>query len=374
MYDSLLYIERRGRMKSYVYKILISILVVIIFILSISLKPFKVVYAQEKQDSLPFDVSIHVPDNQLGDIKNYFNLQVKKKQNQTVKMDVHNKANTPIKVNVKVANALTSTNGGIMYVTNREVSQSILTDTDFYMDQYVQAPDAVNLEGNQTKTIETHLTTPNQDGVFLGGLLFELAHDTQGQKLEKDGLNFSVHNSIEYAVAIQLNSEETENSVNKTPLKLNGTTVESYPTQPQVHALIQNTNANIVRDVAVYYEVLSQDNVLFHGNIPAFNVAPKSKVGLAIPWKAKRYKDGKYTLKVTIKENGIPKIYTEQIRITASNVTDYAEQTGAIKVLPGYSNQIYIIAAGVFILVISMFVFVWWRKKHENQKEQNKAA
>ncbi len=151
MYDSLLYIERRGRMKSYVYKILISILVVIIFILSISLKPFKVVYAQEKQDSLPFDVSIHVPDNQLGDIKNYFNLQVKKKQNQTVKMDVHNKANTPIKVNVKVANALTSTNGGIMYVTNREVSQSILTDTDFYMDQYVQAPDAVNLEGIKRK-------------------------------------------------------------------------------------------------------------------------------------------------------------------------------------------------------------------------------
>ncbi len=138
-------------MKSYVYKILISILVVIIFILSISLKPFKVVYAQEKQDSLPFDVSIHVPDNQLGDIKNYFNLQVKKKQNQTVKMDVHNKANTPIKVNVKVANALTSTNGGIMYVTNREVSQSILTDTDFYMDRYVQAPDAVNLEGIKRK-------------------------------------------------------------------------------------------------------------------------------------------------------------------------------------------------------------------------------
>lgn len=41
------------------------------------------------------------------------------------------------------------------------------------------------------------------------------------------------------------------------------------------------------------------------------------------------------------------KTYTEQIRITASNVTEYAEQTGAVKVLPGYSNQIYIIAAGV---------------------------
>lgn len=141
----------------------------------------------------------------------------------------------------------------------------------------------------------------------MGGLLFELANDTKAQNLEKDGLNFSVHNRIEYAVAIQLNSEKTENSVNKLSLKLNGTTVESYPTQPQVHALIQNTNANIVRDVSVYYEVLSKDNVLFHGNIPAFNVAPKSKVGLAIPWKAKEYKDGKYTLKVTIKENGIPK-------------------------------------------------------------------
>lgn len=66
-------------------------------------------------------------------------------------MDVHNKNNTPIKVNVKVANALTSANGGIMYVPNREVSQSILTDTDFYMDQYVQTPDAVTLEGIKRK-------------------------------------------------------------------------------------------------------------------------------------------------------------------------------------------------------------------------------
>ncbi|MGG0124237.1 DUF916 and DUF3324 domain-containing protein [Bacillus paranthracis] len=361
-------------MKSYVYKILISILVVFIFILSISLKPFKVVYAEEKQDSLPFDVSIHVPDNQLGDVKNYFNLQVKKKQNQTVKMDVHNKANTPIKVNVKVANALTSTNGGIMYVPNREVSQSILTDTDFYMDLYVKAPDAVTLEGNQTKTIEVHLTAPNQDGVFLGGLLFELAHDTKGQNLEKNGLNFSVHNRIEYAVAIQLNTEETEDSVNETPLKLNGTTVESYPTQPQVHALFQNTNANIVRDVAVYYEVLSEGNVLFHGNIPAFNVAPKSKVGLAIPWKAKEYKDGKYMLKVKIKENGVSKTYTEEFQITTSNVTKYAEQNGAVKVLPTYSNQTYMIMAGVGILIISIFVFVWWRKKNEKQREELKAS
>jgi hypothetical protein len=127
-----------------------------------------------------------------------------------------------------------------------------------------------------------------------------------------------------------------------------------------------------VRDVAVYYEVLSKDNVLFRGNIPAFNVAPKSKVGLAIPWKAKEYKDGKYMLKVTIKENGVPKSYTEQIRITALNVTEYAGQTGAVKVLPGYSSQTNMIAAGVFILIASMFVFVWWRKKHANQKEEKK--
>ncbi|EJR26973.1 DUF916 domain-containing protein [Bacillus cereus] len=361
-------------MKSYTYKISISILVGIVFTLSLCLKPFHLVYAEEKQDSLPFDVNIHVPDNQLGDIKNYFNLQVKKKQNQTVKLDIHNKANTPIKVNIKVANALTSTNGGIMYVPNREVSQSTLMDTDFYMDQYVQAPSTVTLEGNQMKTIEVQLTTPNQDGVFLGGLLFELVQDTKSQDLEKDGLNFSVHNRIEYAVAIQLNANKTEDSVNNASMKLNGTAIESYPTQPQVHALIQNTNANIVRDVAVYYEVLSKDNVLFHGNIPASNVAPKSKVGLAIPWKAKEYKDGKYMLKVTIKENGVPKTYTEEFQITASNVTEYAEQTGAVKVLPTYSNQTYMIVAGIVIVIISIFVFVWWRKKHSKQREEQKAS
>ncbi|WP_237982734.1 DUF916 domain-containing protein [Bacillus thuringiensis] len=361
-------------MKGYVSKVSISILVAIILILSLSSKSFQLVYAEEKQDSLPFDVNIHVPDNQLGDIKNYYNLQVKKKQNQTIKMDVHNKANTPIKVNIKVANALTSTNGGIMYVPNREVSQSTLSDKDFYMDQYVQAPSTVTLDGNQMKTLEIHVTTPNQDGVFLGGLLFELAQDSKSQGLEKDGLNFSVHNRIEYAVAIQLNADKTENSVKKLSLQLNGTAIESYPTQPQVHVLIQNTNANIVRDVAVYYEVLSQDNVLFHGNMPVFNVAPKSKVGLAIPWKAKEYKDGTYMLKVTIKENGVPKTYKEEFQITASNVTEYAEQTGAVKVVPTYSNQTYMIVSGVVIVIISIFVFVWWRKKHAKQKEEKKAS
>ncbi|AFQ19819.1 hypothetical protein BTG_32413 (plasmid) [Bacillus thuringiensis HD-771] len=359
-------------MKSNVYKILISILVAIIFILSVSLKPFKVVYAEEKQDSLPFDVNIHVPDNQLGDIKNYYNLQLKKKQNQTIKVEVHNKANTPIQVNVKVANALTSTNGGIMYVPNREVLQSTLMDTDFYMDQYVQAPSTVTLEGNQTKTIEIHVTTPNQDGVFLGGLLFGLAQDTKSQELEKGGLNFSVHNKIEYAVAIQLNINETENSANKTSLKLTGTAIESYPTQPQVHALFQNTNANIVRDVAVYYEILSEGNVLFHGNIPTFNVAPKSKVGLAIPWKAKEYKDGKYMLKVTIKENGVSKTYIEEFQITASNVTEYAEQNGAVKVLPTYSNQTFMIVFGSIICTLIILVIVWWRKRQAKQKEEQR--
>ncbi|ACO25788.1 DUF916 and DUF3324 domain-containing protein (plasmid) [Bacillus cereus] len=359
-------------MKDYVNKIFISILVAIIFILCISLDPFQLVYAEEKQDSLPFDVNIHIPDNQLGDIKNYYNLQVKKKQNQTIKMDVHNKANTPIKVNVKVANALTSTNGGIMYVPNREVSQSKLMDTDFYMDQYVQAPSTVTLEGNQAKTIEVQITTPNQDGVFLGGLLFKLVQDTKSQNLEKDGLNFSVHNRIEYAIAIQLNINKTEKSVNNSSLKLNGIAIESYPTQPQVHALIQNTNANIVRNVSVYYEVLSKDNILFHGNIPAFNVAPKSKVGLAIPWKAKEYKDGKYMLKVTIKENGVPKTFTEEFQITASNVTEYAEQTGAVKVLPTFSNQTYMIVVGLVIFIIS--IFVWWKKRNSKQREELRAS
>lgn len=84
-----------------------------------------------------------------------------------------------------------------MYVPNREVSQSVLIDTDFYMDQYVHPPDTVILDGNQTKIIEVHLTKPNQDRVFLGGLLFELVHNKKAQNLEKDGLNFSVHNDIE---------------------------------------------------------------------------------------------------------------------------------------------------------------------------------
>ncbi|WP_000619074.1 LPXTG cell wall anchor domain-containing protein, partial [Bacillus thuringiensis] len=68
------------------------------------------------------------------------------------------------------------------------------------------------------------------------------------------------------------------------------------------------------------------------------------------------------------------KTYTEEFQITASNVTKYAEQNGAVKVLPTYSNQTYMIMAGVGILIISIFVFVWWRKKNEKQREELKAS
>ncbi|EEM86463.1 hypothetical protein bthur0012_55180 [Bacillus thuringiensis serovar pulsiensis BGSC 4CC1] len=55
-------------------------------------------------------------------------------------------------------------------------------------------------------------------------------------------------------------------------------------------------------------------------------------------------------------------------------MTKYAEQNGAVKVLPTYSNQTYMIMAGVGILIISIFVFVWWRKKNEKQREELKAS
>lgn len=328
--------------------------------------------AQSNNSTLPFEVSITVPGNQLDSIQSYFNLDLNKGQVQSLNVQLKNKKDTSITVDVKSANALTSPNGGIMYIDKKEIPQSKLTDKSFYMDEHIKGPKKVSLEGNEIKTITIEFIAPTQAGIYLGGLLFQLDGDMNKNYDSNDELNFSVNNKIEYAVAIQANVEMKEGNSEIKLLKSKGTQVEVFPAGPQLHFLLENENADIVRDVKIKYEVFKGES-LFYGDLIPFNIAPKSKVGIAIPWKAEEFENGEYTLKVTVIQNQNANVFTEKFQVTASSVRDYAEKTGEFRVLPSIaiSPSILMLCAGailIFILLIIM-LFTWNRKKKQKQNE-----
>lgn len=364
---SVFYISKEGDyfMKLIFKRILFMFTMCFICLVLLNDKP---IYAEETK-TLPFEVLVQTPENQMNGIKSYFNLDLKSGQQQILKVDILNKEDTPITINVKSANALTSTHGGIMYVDKRNVTQSKLIDEDFYMDNRLKAPSKVELEGNQSKTIEVGLKAPEKTGVYLGGLLFELDNGTKAQSgLEE--VNFTVSNKIEYAVAVQANVDKKEPVVEKETLNVSKPAVEIFPAGPQLHSIMRNSNGEIVRDVQMHYEVFYKGESLFYGDLPAFNIAPKSEVGIAIPWKAEGFEDGDYMLKVKIRENDKTKSFTNEFEISTENVKDYAIKTGAVQPIPVLvsSNYIWIAVIVVGNLVI---LFIFWRKnKKKKEKEQ----
>lgn len=323
----------------------------------------------EENNNLPFEVTIQTPENQLDGIKSYFNLDLNGGQQQVLKVDILNKEDTPITINMKPANALTSTHGGIMYVDKRTVKQSKLVDEEFYMDSRLKMPSKVKLEGKQSKTIEIVLQAPENTGGYLGGILFKLDKDTKTSPGIEE-LNFTISNEIEYAIAVQANINQKASIVGMEELTIDKPIVEIFPSGPQLHSIIKNPNGNIVKDVQMKYEVFYKGESLFYGDFPAFNIAPKSEVGIAIPWKTEEFEDGDYILKVKILENEKTKSFTNEFKISNENVKDYAVKTGTAKPIPVFMKANYIWIASILAGNLIILFILWRRNKQKKEKGQ----
>lgn len=313
--------------------------------------------ADEPQTNLPFIISLELPSNQVKDTKGYFNLNVEPNHTQEIYVVLKNQAPQPISIDLKAANALTSIKGGIVYVEDRGSKVTSLTDESFYLDHSINLPKEIKLAGNEEKRVPITVTVPNKDtGTLLGGMLFTLK-DAGSTKKEsnEENVEFTVKNRLVYAIAIQLNlPTKTE----ELPLKVNNTEHLIFPSGNNIAFELENPNASIVNDVSYNYQVIDKKGVeLFKGVIEPFNVAPKSKVSIPIPWNYDTYKKGDYQLVLKPSYSDLP--IEKEFKIERKDIKHYAKTTGQKTSIPILDIPWFFWVLTVLVLIA--FIYLAYR-------------
>ncbi|MEK5394070.1 DUF916 domain-containing protein [Margalitia sp. FSL K6-0131] len=326
--------------------------------------------SDNNQQSLPFSVSLNLPQNQVEGVKSYFDLNVRPNTTQKLSVLIKNLSSKEITVNMMMANALNSPQSGIIYQKERKNDYARLIDRSFYMDQYIEVPETIKLKPFETKKTEIKVNIPDKKGVLLGGLLFNQKEDNK-KKVEKTKNDVSVKGNIKIgtAIAIQLNYPKKERQV---PLNIIDASNQVFLGGSFVNFQLTNKNADLIKNVSYDYKVMnSKDNkTLFKGKIQPFNVAPKSEVKMRIPWEGKTIESGQY--KLVLHETNSNNEIEKPFEIERTDVKEYAKATNQKVSTPFLQLPWYTWGGGSLLLVcIVIFAYRFGKKKNKQSNTES---
>lgn len=341
-------------------RVVLTLVIIFIFTMSAG---FSNNTSKNNQQSLPFSIFLNLPNNQVDGVKSYFDLNVQPNSKQKIYVSIQNTSSNTISVKVKKANALNSPESGIVYLDSKKSDFATLTDSTFYMDQYLDIPDIITLKPKEVKKVEIKINVPDKKGVLLGGLLFELDNNIKEQlKNSKNDISSRASIKIVPAIAIQLNFPSKDKIV---PLKIYKAESKVFNSGSYIGFQLSNENADIIKNVSYDYKILKSNTTIFKGKIQPFNVAPKAKVDILIPWDGKNYESGKYELVLQNSHNTITKVF----HVQNEQVKQYAKLTNQKTSNPVLNVPVYIWVSLIILFILLLYVSYKLGKKKENGKE-----
>lgn len=264
------------------------------FVFILSFIPFHFVHAEEQ----PYSVEPLLPSNQDFGVTSYFSLNTNKNNfDQELRFKIKNNTAENLIISLRPLNALTSPNGVIEYVPTIKEGNSVLTDSTYSLAKYIKVPKNVTLNGNEEKEISIPVQASDIKGTILGAIGFQTVQKGEMQEVEKNQIRIS--NEINTIIGIQLNF----GTVQVSDFEIGKPYVESMPSYYAVRLPITSKSPSILKNSNFDYEVLTKEGKsLFHTKQKVkLDFAPKTKVGLSIPWDSQQIEEGKtYILKGTL--------------------------------------------------------------------------
>jgi hypothetical protein len=328
----------------------------------------------EPKVTLPFTASLNLPSNQVEGVRDYFNLNMKSNETQEISITIHNTSSNPISLKVKPSNAITSTQGGIVYVDDRGNNLATLTDDSYFIDNYLTLPSDIDLQPNESKNVPITIKTPSKDiGTILGGVLFiPQESNSVEQKTSRTDIKTTANAKIRLNVPIQVNLPNMEK---ESPLKVDNIKQLAVPSGVYVSFELENPNGEVMKDISYNYEVQDEKGlVLFNGSITPFNVAPKSKVSIPIMWDFKNYQHGKYKLVLNPSYSDTP--ITKDFSVANKDVATYAKATGKkTKAEPILEVPYYVWIAFIVLLLALVFgAFVLGKRSKKDKDDKDRLS
>lgn len=265
-----------------------------------------------------FMVRPNIPtDNKAPKNSNYFQVQLKRHDSRQLGLTLYNENTQPLKVNVAVLNAITATNGRVVYVPAKQVDRKMLPRP---VSELIHYPRTVTVK---SRTItQLTLTVPAQAPLFRGtkAAAIQLTGQTTGGKGKA-----AVTNRVRYQVGLLLQGKK----VTQTPQLAIGT--KTWPTKlvnPRLKVQVVNANPHFIRDATFRLDVQGARALFlnYHKRVSGIKIAPNSQFQMGFGFHGARLQSGYYRLQLHVSGTAHKQTMTRFIRVSRGGDITYVAQ------------------------------------------------
>lgn len=338
---------------------------------------------QVKASEFSFAVDPVKPKTQVNKKVTYFDIAVKPKEEQVLKVKLRNDTAKPVDVDAVVNTTTTNLNGVVEYSPNNIKNDKTLK---YDIKDLVEFPKDITIPKQSEKTVEFKVNAPSEafDGVISGGITFKDKDKTKDDK--KAGSGLSINNEFSYVVAMVLHSKDTK--IEK-ELKLLDVYADQVNVRNTIRLKFQNPQPVFLNNLRYKAEITKENDstVLYHTEKKGMQVAPNSNFSSPISLEGDKLNPGKYTAKVTAlaveasngeypsEEKGpdgkvLRYLYKWDFTKNFEITSEVAKNLNAKDVTIKKTMNVWAIAAICLLLLLLLILIIYLIKKRLDKKRQ----
>ena len=304
--------------------------------------------AAEEEPPLGFSVETVQPKTQIQVNKTYFYIKTKPAEEQVLEVKIKGLRDEPVKVGISLANAFTSEQGTLGFLTGHEVDQTLLHPLE---ELVTIEPAEVAVAKNETKVVQIKVTPPAESypGIKLASLFFTQLEEVEDKEQLSEIYRYGIH----------LMTSETEEAYD------NGQTLELGKVQPYllhkekvVIANLHNPEPKLIDDLTIKAEILDAktQKVLKTAKLTNGRMAPNSNFDFSFKWGIDGMLAGDYLMKMEATSSKADWQLSKEFTIDGATAKKLNEETLVKLSLPKWVEPTVAGMAIVYILLVAYLV------------------
>lgn len=300
-------------------------------------------------NSSGFYVTPVIPENQLEDTKDYFNLSVPAVMDQTLELVIINESVESKDFHLTLLDGMTTNDGTISYDNKHTYSDS----KRYKIAEIAQLEkNEVTVEPNSSETVKIQLKNTVKDffGMILGAV-----NISQKEEADKKA---GVSNSFAYTIPIKIRVAEDNNDYK---LTYDGLTVDVEKVKKALALTFQNPNPNILRKLNLTFSIYKKGDSatpLYKNDMNEIELAPNSLFTPLLSLTEAKLKAGEYVLKIDAKSDVLNESWESEFKLSTAQGQSI---NGGVEVF-SESNQVWMMIIAT-VLVIGGVGYVFFKKK-----------
>lgn len=252
------------------------------------------VQATVDQQRADFEVEPILPDQQVDDSLNYFDLKCAPGSDQRIKIRIQNFTDHAITVHAQLRNAFTQAGGGIDFTPKTNLDKSLKIPFT-KIAQLKKGEDVIHLAPQATTVLETNIKLPQNK---YRGLIYGSWHFIEYLHASGNGAS-AISSNYSYSVGVALRGAHYKVYPE---LKYSSVKPLLYNKHPAIGIHLRNIESMAISKVAIDAAIVKKGifSSKYTYKTTNTNVAPNSQLTLPISWAYDKLSPGTYTARVKV--------------------------------------------------------------------------